>query len=265
MIKRDYHVHTLYCDGTASAQAMVQSAIDKGMEAIGFSGHAFTSFDDGWCMSLEGTKRYIYEIGELKVKYSGQIDIYCGAEWDMYSEGPRDGFEYLIGAVHYALRDKLRSVDESPETFKRLAAECFSGDYYALAEKYYTDVADVISATGADIIGHFDLITKFNEGDCLFDTNSERYKDAWRKACDKLLKTGKPFEINTGAITRGLRTKPYPSKEITDYIGERGGTFILSSDSHAAGSLLFGFDDIEKYLKEKGYSYITTIFPGRGC
>ena len=259
MIKRDYHTHTKYCDGSNTPEEMVLAAIDKGMEAIGLSGHAYTSFDDGWCMSREDTKRYIYEIGELKAKYSDRIRIYCGAEWDLYSDGERDGFEYFIGSVHYALKDPMRTVDESPEAFERLVKECFDGDSYALAEKYFKDVQGVVAVTGADIIGHFDLITKFNEDGRFFDTGNERYVNAWKEACDVLIKTGKPFEINTGAITRGWRSRPYPAEDMVDYIGSHGGCFILSSDSHAVSSLLYGFDEIEGCLISRGYRYTDEI------
>lgn len=260
MIASDFHVHTSFCDGKDTPEAMVQRAVELGMESIGFSGHAYTSFDDEWCMSVAGTLQYKERIAALKEQYGDRIKIYCGAEWDLYSDGSRDGFEYLIGSVHYVERKRGMTVDESPEAFRRLAEERYNGDFYRLCEQYYANVSEVIDVTGADIIGHFDLVTKFNEGNVLFDTHNDRYVNAWQAACDRLLKTGKPFEINTGAITRGYRKDPYPSADIIDYIGSHGGSFILSSDSHSASSLLYGFDGLEKMLRAKGYRLITSIF-----
>ena len=66
---------------------------------------------------------------------------------------------------------------------------------------------------------------------------------AWQTAADRLLKTGKPFEINTGAISRGYRTEPYPAKDIRDYIRRNGGTLILSSDSHQKETIAYRFQD----------------------
>ena len=74
-----------------------------------------------------------------------------------------------------------------------------------------------------------------------------RYVKAWQDAADVLLKTGKPFEINTGAISRGYRTEAYPSKEIRDYIRAHGGKLILSSDSHQKDTIAYRFKD---YLNE---------------
>ncbi len=258
MIKNDFHTHTSYCDGRSTAEEIVQAAVGKGMECIGFSGHALTSFDTEWCMSLDGMRRYVEEIQRLKEAYRDRIRIFLGAEWDYYSDGPRDSLEYTIGSVHYIEKDGVRkTVDESPEAFAGLVKEWYDGDYYAAAENYYASVGDVLSKTGADIVGHFDLITKFNEGGRLFDETHPRYREAWQQAADRLIPYGRPFEINTGAMSRGYRSTPYPSAEIMDYIASRGGKFILSSDSHHTSTLLYDFPAWEKYARERGYALVT--------
>jgi len=71
----------------------------------------------------------------------------------------------------------------------------------------------------------------------LFDEKNERYIRAWQAAVDKLIEANIPFEINSGAISRGYRTTPYPSKDIMDYIIKKGGRFIYSSDSHNKDSI----------------------------
>ncbi len=261
MITTDFHTHTTYCDGKNTPEEMVLAAIDKGMTAIGFSGHACTSFDLEWCMSTSGTEKYLDEIERLRDIYSDRIHIYHGAEYDYYSDYRSDRFEYLIGSVHYVEKNGVRySIDDSPKVLDDIASEAFDGDYMALCESYYANVADVIDRTGADIIGHFDLITKFNEVSPKIDTTDERYVSAWKRAADKLLKTDVPFEINTGAISRGYRTTPYPASDIIDYIGENGGSFILSSDSHSTSSLLCKFDECERMIQEKGYKLKLTLF-----
>ena len=52
MIRTDLHVHTTYCDGKNTPEEVVLSAIEKGVERLGFSGHAYTSFDESYCMSV---------------------------------------------------------------------------------------------------------------------------------------------------------------------------------------------------------------------
>lgn len=246
MIRQDYHMHTTFCDGNNSAEEMVHAAMEKGMTEIGFSGHSHTPFDESWCMSVENTERYRQEIARLREKYAGQISILCGVEQDFYSDMPTDGYDYVIGSVHYMCVDgDYIPVDESAEILRQAAQRYFGGDLYALAETYFTAVGQVWEKTGCDIIGHFDLITKFNEGGCVFDESHPRYVKAWQAAADRLLQGNALFEINTGAVSQGYRTTPYPAAPIREYLAERGARFILSSDSHNTGSLCFGFDELE--------------------
>lgn len=247
---RDLHVHTIFSDGRNSPEEMVREAIARGMETIGFSDHAYTAFDESWCMKQEDIPVYRACIGALKERYRDRINVLCGIEQDFYSEEPTECYDYVIGSVHYirAGEDYI-PVDESPEILLSAAEKHFGGDLYALIEEYYRTVARVVQKTGADIIGHFDLITKFNEGGALFDETEPRYIAASLAAADVLLKTGKPFEINTGAISRGYRTAPYPSLALRDYIRHKGGSFLLSSDSHAKESLCFQFAALESESK----------------
>ncbi len=254
MIKRDFHMHTTFCDGKASAEEMVLAAIARGMDMIGFSGHAYTSHDLTWCMSLENTEKYRTEIRRLQDKYAGQIRILLGTEVDYYSDGPLEGYDYKIGSLHYVgIGGKRHEVDDGAEDHYRIAREYFGGDILSFAEAYYAQEAEILEVTGADIIGHFNLIEKFNENDCVYDSSNERYRKAWQAAVDALLPYGKPFEINTGAISRGYRTKPYPSEEMMQYISDHGGCFILCSDSHNTETLMNKFEEWESYVREHGY------------
>ena len=250
MILKDLHCHTTYCDGQCSAAEMVRAAVDKGMECIGFSGHSYTFFDERYCMSLSGAEEYVREVRALREEYRGVIDVLCGVEQDYYSTQSTDPFDYVIGSVHYVrgADGSYNPVDDDPDTLMRGVEKCFGGDVYSFARAYFDTVGDVVRGTGADIIGHFDLVSKFNEGGALFDEGDPRYVSAWKDAVDRLLPFGVPFEINTGAVSRGLRTHPYPSRDIIGYIKQRGGRFVLSSDSHRASTLCFGFDEYEKYL-----------------
>lgn len=233
MFKKDLHSHTIYSDGKTTPEEMVLSAIEKGLETYGISDHSYTSIDDTYCMKKDKIAEYIAEINSLKEKYKDKINLLCGIEQDYFGDLPIDDFDYAIGSVHYFTADgKYIPVDESAQIISDACDKYFGGDIYAMCEQYFAYEADIIRKTNADIIGHFDLITKFQEQTPLFDESHPRYVAAWKKAVDELLKTGRPFEINTGAITRGYRTTPYPSKEIRDYIKAHGGHFVESSDSH---------------------------------
>ena len=247
MITKDLHMHAVYCDGACTPEDMILSAIEKGLSTVGISAHSYTFFDESYCMQKADIPRYLAELRYLRAKYFDRIHVLCGVEQDYYSDYPTDDFDYVIGSVHYiAVDGEYISVDESAEILRAAIKDHFDGDPYALCEAYFSTVADVVNMTACDIIGHFDLISKFIEREELFDTAHPRYIAAWQKAVDELLKHGVPFEINTGAISRGYRTSPYPSAEIQAYIKEHGGRFVLSSDAHSADALAYGFDQYDQ-------------------
>ena len=243
MTLANYHTHTTYCDGKNTPEELIEEAIALGMAELGFSGHSYTDFDSSWCMSRENTERYRTEIASLKVKYKDKLSIKLGIEQDYLSDEFPVGYDFVIGGVHWVKKDGVYiPVDESAEILCDAIEKHYGGDIYALCEDYYTAVGDLYNRTGCDIIAHFDLVTKFNEGDTLFDTNNKRYKDAVRGALDILLKAPVLFEINTGAISRGYRTEPYPSADIIKIIKENSGKLILSSDCHDKKNLCFEFN-----------------------
>ena len=258
MTRADFHVHTSYCDGSASAEEMVRAALCRGMRAIGFSGHSYTSFDD-CCMTVAGTAAYRAEIKRLKEACAGKIAVYCGIEQDLLSDLPAEGYDYVIGSVHY-LRcgDEYVSVDDTPEKLLAGAARHFGGDRIALAAAYFRSVARVHAVTGCGIVGHFDLVTKFNEGGALFDEADPRYVSAWHDAADALLPTGALFEINTGAIARKRRKTPYPSAESLDYLISKGARFLLSGDAHSPDALCYGFDEWGAWARSRGAELVDT-------
>lgn len=263
-IKSNFHTHSTYCDGKNSLREMVEAALEKGFEAIGFSGHSYTPFDEEVSMSVEDSGRYEAELDALKSEYAGKIKVYAGIEQDYFSEMTTENFDYVIGSVHYTYKDgKYLSVDETAEIFENAVKNHYGNDVYGFIEDYYELVSDIVEKTDADIIGHFDLITKFNEGERFFSESHPRYIASVDRALDKLIPTGKLFEINTGAMARGYRSKPYPSEAIVKKIAAAGGRFILSSDAHVAKNIDFGFDYVVEWLKGLGIiNLISTSYYG---
>ena len=104
----------------------------------------------------------------------------------------------------------------------------YGGDFTAIAKDYYKLVGDVVEKTDADIIGHFDLITKFI--DKLNINISDEYLNVAFNAVHKLIPFKKPFEVNVGAISRGYRTTPYPSEDVLREIYRCGGEIIFTCE-----------------------------------
>ena len=257
----NFHNHTVYSDGKNTPEEMVLEAIRLGCDEIGFSDHSYTEFDTSYCMSRQYTVEYKCEIKRLKEKYKNKIKIYLGIEQDYYSSEPTDDYDYIIGSVHYVKKCGVYiPVDESAKKQIDAVNSLYGGDFYAFIDDYYKIVSDIYEKTKCNIIGHFDLITKFNEDGAFFNTSDIRYREASSKALEKLLMTPALFEINTGAISRGYRNTPYPEDYIIDRISKFSKPFILSSDSHKKETLLFGLDSESARLTAKNYPCIKSFY-----
>lgn len=242
MILRDFHIHTTYGDGENSPEEMVLAAIAMGVEELGFSEHSYTAFDVSYCMKYEDIPKYNAEIRSLKEKYKGKIKIHLGIEQDYYSETPTDGYEYVVGSVHYVkFGDEYVPVDDDAQTFRRAVEKYCGGDVYKFCEEYYATVANLAKKVRPNIVAHIDLVTKFNEQDPMIDESNPRYVAAWKRAVDELMKNCTVFEINPGAITRGYRTAPYPSGTILNYLKSKGANIIVSSDSHSKEGICYNY------------------------
>ncbi len=255
-----YHTHTTFCDGKNTAEEMVLEAIRLGCPEIGFSGHSPFDFESSWAMKSEDVPSYVSTLEALKEKYKDKIKIYIGIEQDYFSPSPSFKPDYILGAVHCIYKNgEYLEVDASADIMKANIDKHYAGDVYAYCEDYFALVSDVYNKTKCDIIAHFDLVTKFNEKMPLIDTSHPRYVKASNDALEALLKTPAVFEMNTGAITRGYRTTPYPSEELTAKIAQSGKKFVINSDTHNTATIGTHLDELARVFDTLGYKYITRL------
>lgn len=263
MIVQNLHTHTIFGDGRNTAEEMVRGAISFGCTSLGFSEHSPlppAADPVGWSMAESDVPAYRAEVLGLREQWAGQLNIFLGLEQDIDSQPPAEHYDYLIGSVHGVWREgRYLSVDESRESFLRSVREDFGGDSLSFAEAYYQRAASVVERTGCQIVGHFDLVTKFNQGDQLFPTDDPRYIAAAMGALEALLQTDAVFEINTGAMSRGYRTAPYPALPLLRTIRERGGRVCLTSDSHNAQTILYAFDQAAELARMCGFQEVWTL------
>ena len=247
MQNKDLHIHTVFSDGINTPEQCVITAVSMGLKEIGFADHSYIDckkYVPYW-MNSDTEREYRRIICELKEKYKNKINVLCGIEQDYYSAYGASGYDYVIGSVHFIKKcGELFAVDESIDEIKN-NLKYFDNDIYKFAEVYYDTLSDVVNKTNCDIIGHFDLVSKFNENNVLFDEDNKRYVEAYKRAADILVKTGKVFEINTGAMSRGYKTQPYPSNQIYIYLKSLGAKFILSSDAHKSKNIAYMFNKYE--------------------
>ena len=119
MIKCDLHMHTVFCDGKNTPEEMVLSAINKGLNAVGVCTHSHTAFDDLYCIKKHDIKVFQDEMARLKEKYKDKIKVLCGVEQDYYGTESTDGFDYVIGSLHYfKVNGRYMHIDHSPDYYE---------------------------------------------------------------------------------------------------------------------------------------------------
>ena len=258
------HTHSCFCDGKDSPEQIVLSAIEAGLNTIGFSGHSYVHFDLDCCMTREQTAEYRREILRLKDKYADQITVLLGLEQDYYADDPATDYDFVIGSVHYLpIEEGYFPIDDTRERQLDAAKRYYGGDFYQLISHYYETLTTVVERTGCQIVGHFDLVSKFNEDNSIFHDEDPRAFLPAVDALDLLLKKEVIFEINTGAIARGYRTAPYPSLPLLRYLVEKGAKLTLSSDAHDRRMLTFSFENAVEYLKSAGGRSLWSIIDGK--
>ena len=260
MLPADFHTHTCYDHARGTPAEMAAEALRMGMRALGIVGHARMEFFCDYAMTPEGEQRFFAEMQALKARYAGQLDLFCGIELDYYSLPAELPYDYRIGSVHYVKSEgHVISVDSDPAELVEDVRRFCGGDFKRLYQIYYETVAGIVEKTGADVIGHIDLISKFNEEGQLFSMEDPAYRRAALDAVDALLKKDCLFEINSGAISRGCRTTPYPLPWILKEIHDRGGRILLSSDAHEVGTMLFRFEDSAELARAAGFRTVWTL------
>ena len=247
----NYHTHSTFCDGRSTLEETVLAAIERGFSALGFSGHGYTAFDVR--TSMTDTRGYISEVNRLKERYKNEIQIYLGVEEDMLSPVERTDFEYIIGSSHYMhIGGRYYPLDLSRDNITDLL-EIFDQNPVAMAEAYYGRFAAYLKDRRPDVVGHFDLLTKFDERLEPIFLGNLGYNAVAEKYLDSLAGDGLIFEVNTGAISRGYRTTPYPAENLLYILKRRGAGIILSSDCHRAEWIDCNFTEMKQYLRDIGF------------
>lgn len=256
------HNHTTFSDGKCSPEENIQAAIAGNMLSIGFSDHSYTDFDpDTYCMKKGRLPEYIAEISRLREKYRDQIEVYLGMELDGFSVlEDRTPFDYIIGCCHYVKTcDGYFSVDHDKNWQKDAVEKYFDGDYTAYSRAYFDGYVESIRRDKPDILGHFDLTTKFS----LVKEEDPAYRKMAAESLIACLEVTPIIELNTGAIARGHRTVPYPARFLLDEVRNHGGKIVLGADSHHVNNLTFWFDEAVELLRACGFKSIVALHGGR--
>ncbi len=265
MTPQNLHAHSTLDDGRSTPEEMLRASLSAGMCSCGLSLHSPLPFQNDWAPGMETVEVFLREMRRLAAAFAPRMTVYVGIEWDVLSENvDLAPFDYVIGSVHHLPVDGANpSVDESPEATADLLARYFGGDADAAAALYFSELQKVAAQPRAQIVGHFDLLTKFNERGAFFDEESPVYRRAATRAMEALVEADKIFEVNTGAISRGYRTSPYPSRVLLEQLRRMDGRVTLGSDAHSACNVACAFDAALRLVRDCGFRQIwQMVSPG---
>ncbi|MGN0467251.1 MAG: histidinol-phosphatase HisJ family protein, partial [Acutalibacteraceae bacterium] len=225
------------------------------------------NFENDYAISADKLSEYIETIESLKEKYKGKIEIYNGIELDSdYESVDKSKFDFVIASVHQLhCGEKIYSIDNTAAELSDCVKNEFGGSWNAMAKQYYSSVSSFVCKIKPDVVGHFDLIGKFNDNAQLFEKNNVEYKLITKTYLDRICYACPDtiFEVNTGAMFRQGNKSPYPDKFILKHLCKMGMKITITSDAHSTDSLDFAFDEAARYCKDCGYKTAYALKNGR--
>lgn len=265
-----------FCEhATGDLEAMLASAVEKGMSTFGISEHAPRSEerhvyrserDKGYDLAglAAQFEAYAARSAALVDEWADRIEVLRGFEAEAiphegYAEimlglRARYGFEYMVGSLHY-VEDIV--IDGAPETYARAVEAC--GGTEGLAVRYYETLEALIRDLRPEVVGHFDLIAKNAAGFGPVDTPPAR--EAARAALEAARDEGAILDLNLAGWRKGL-PHPYPAPWLVEMARDLDLPFCFGDDSHDVEQVGAGLDAGRDYLLGLGVTTITKLTRG---
>jgi histidinol-phosphatase (PHP family) len=267
MFKSTFHSHSRFDDGREELEDYIKEAINRGFQVFGFSAHAPVLFDSIWNMRQESFDEYMATTKALKEKYKDVIEIYTGLETDFYPQcidfRAVPGIDYTIGSVHFLKHEEsgeFLSVDGSPEDFEYSLHKGFNGDIQAFGRAYYGELRKMLCTMPPSILGHMDVFRKNNKGNKYFHEDDAWYRAEVIKTLEIIKQSQVIIEVNTGGISRGYVTEPYPSRWILEACHDMGIPVMINSDTHHPETIDFYYPEACALLKSIGFRHQRVLF-----
>jgi histidinol-phosphatase (PHP family) len=211
-------------------------------------------------------ERYVAEALALRDRYADRIEILVGFEterlppesWPERMRTLRESaaFDYIVGSVHDV---DGRFVDYKPEETRALAAAL--GGTEALQIRYFDAVADLVETLRPEVVGHIDLVRKFELSGAAF---GPRVLQRIERALEAVLAHRGVLDVNCGAYRRGFGPV-YPAPVILRRAREMGIPVTLGDDSHGVDTVGVGLDACLRAIAEAGYATVCYLSRRDGC
>ncbi|WP_430810045.1 MULTISPECIES: histidinol-phosphatase [unclassified Carboxylicivirga] len=270
-----YHTHSLFCDGNAGVQAMCESAIEQGLNGLGFASHAPLMLDTSYAMKLEDLQAYVEELEKCRHLFQNRLKVYRALEADYITNDLSIPFDiwrklgqldYIIGSVHLVSNPdkpgKLWFLDGPSSNYDKGIAECFDGNARWAVERYYAQIREMVQTQEPDVIAHVDKVVMNNKKGYFAEMDTW-YQNALEETLQVIAASSAIVEINTRGIYRGKYNSWFPNKQVIRRCVELGIALTVSVDAHSTNELRAGFKEAVLYLQEAG-SEVISVFEQDG-
>jgi histidinol-phosphatase (PHP family) len=256
----DYHVHTYLCrHALGEPRDYVDVALKKGLKEIGIADHfplELMGITPKAKVSMDADELELYFRMVREASRTGGITVKTGIELD-YAPGKMEKlatvlkdypFDYIIGSVHFMGDWDFTHPYSAGEFEKRPIEEVY--------EQYFTLVCGACRSGLIDIIGHIDVVKKFNY------RPSEKFLQPWYEKLAKLLReTGVCLELNTSGLDMPAG-EFYPAPALLSRCIDEGVNIVLGSDAHTPEDVGRHFPLAMDMLREMGVRE-TVVFSRR--
>ncbi len=267
MINFNFHQHSIYSDGAEVPEQYVQSAIDLGFSAIGFTEHSPLPFDNPFSLKSDNIEKYVNTIDSLRNAYGDVINIYRALEMD-FIPGMSEDFnhwietcktDYLIGSVHLVLPPETGELwfTDGPDykIYDDGLHKFFDGDIRKAVKTYFNQINTMIETQDFEILGHMDKISMHNQ-DRFFTQDEKWYQLLIDETLDQVKQKDLIVEVNTRGKYKKRSDYLFPDGLALKKVSDMKIPVIISSDAHKPDELNKGFDDAVQQLIAYGISEV---------
>jgi histidinol-phosphatase (PHP family) len=243
----DYHMHTTFSDGNDTYLSYLEQARKRDLAEIGFSDH-ITLHPTVWGVQevdypvlRENLKNLCNDFSEdVQVRFGLEVDYFEGKEEEIAQVISYFPVDYVIGSVHFI---DGWNFDGDQSLYGKWPNDEVYQRYFKLLQK--------AAKSGLfDIIGHFDLVKKFN---CWPESDQTHLFDETLKVMGE---ANVVMELNTSGLDRPCK-EVYPSQKIIELAFKNGVAVTLGSDAHRPEQVGRYFDKAIDMLRSAGYTKIT--------
>jgi len=244
-------------------EAVVEAAVARGFTHYGLSEHCPRDrvedlYPDEHALGPSGLAAafaaYVDKALALRERYADRIELLVGFETErlpptswaarmtvLRASAP---FDYVVGSVHDV--DGVW-VDYKPELTAELAARVGGRD--ALHIRYFDALIELVQTLRPEIVGHLDLVRKFDGPGASFSPAVLRHVE---RVLEAVRVAGAMLDVNCGAARRG-HSPVYPLPEILQRACQMGIPVTLGDDSHGAHDVGVGLDGCLAAIAAAGY------------